>query len=401
MRAKQHLALGALALGAFVIGTAELVIVGILDLVATDLRVGVGTAGLLVTAYALGISLGGPLLTIATLRFSRRRMLLLALAAYVAGNALVIVATGFGLFVLARVVTGSLHGLFIGVASVVAARLVPPEHRGRAMSMVFGGIAVSTVLGVPLGTVIGRELGWQAAFVGIVALGVVAFVATLFLVPPVGEARAAGFSTQARSAFAPRVLAMLGVGLLLLGGQFTAFTYLATYLEKVTGISGSMVSVFLLAYGIASALGTFGGGRLADRGPDAVLLVANVTLILALGVLYLGGSIPVLAAVALAVWGLVGFGLVPSLQLRVVSLAGPGADLAATLGASAVNAGIAVGAFAGGRAEAGHGASATVVTALVICAAALPATWATRYLTSRPGEVTIDAAGTASLKEVR
>src|ERR1044072_8183012 len=165
---RNGLALASLALGSFVIGTAELVVVGILNLVAGDLGVSISTAGWVVTTYALGISLGGPIVSALTTRMSRLFLLRAALAIYVVGNLLAVVAANFGVLLVARVVTGSIHGLFIGVASMVAAGLVPAEKRGQAISMVFGGIAVATVLGVPLGTLIGQSMGWQGAFVGVI-----------------------------------------------------------------------------------------------------------------------------------------------------------------------------------------------------------------------------------------
>jgi DHA1 family inner membrane transport protein len=180
-------------------------------------------------------------------------------------------------------------------------------------------------------------------------------------------------ASQARSALTPRVLAMLGFGLVVVGGQFTAFTFLAPFLERVTGVPAALVSVFLLAYGVAAAAGTFGGGRLADRSPAATIIEATVVLVAALGTLLLAGRVSALTLVALAVWGMAGFGLVPAFQLRVISLAGPGGDLAATLGASAVNAGIAAGAAAGGWVVASHGVRGTVGVALVCCAAMIPA----------------------------
>ncbi|MBB5954366.1 DHA1 family inner membrane transport protein [Saccharothrix tamanrassetensis] len=373
---RSTVALVALALGSFVIGTAELVVVGILNLIADDLSVSVSTAGQLVTAYALGISIGGPIITALTIKLGRKFLLWLALAVYIVGNLVAVISVSFGALLIARVLTGSIHGLFIGVASTVAAVLVPAERRGQAMAMVFGGIAVSTVLGVPLGTLVGQALGWQAAFVGIVILGVIALAATLLLVPPVRSPGSAGIGAQARSAFAFPVIATLLVGFLLLGGQFTALTYLAPYLEEITGISGSLISVFLLAYGVASAVGTFFGGKFADKSATKTLVVANILLIIAFAGLYVFGGSPILATITLALWGLVGFGLVPSLQLRVITLAGAGGDLAATLGASAVNAGIAVGALVGGAVLAASGAHAVVLTALIVSAVALPATWA-------------------------
>lgn len=376
-----NVALGVLGLGTFVTGTAELVVVGILNLIAQDMAVSISTAGQLVTVYALGMSIGGPILTALTARLGRRFLLWLSLAIFIAGNVLAVVAVGFGMLIVARTVMGSVHGLFVGVALAVAAGLVPPERQGRAISVVVGGLAVSTVLGVPLGTLIGQALGWQAAFIAIVVLGVVALVSTLVLVPPVENTGTAGFTAQARHALALRVLAVLGVGFLLMCGQFTALTYLTPFLEEVTGISGAPVSAFLLAFGVATFVGTLAGGRAADsRGATTTLVVCNVVLILAFGALYLVGSTPILVALTLAAWGVVGFGLVPSLQLRVVTLAGPDANLAAALPVSAFNAGIAAGALVGGWALAGWGVAAVVFAALMICAIALPATWATRFL---------------------
>lgn len=380
----------ALGFGAFVVGTAELLVVGVLTLVARDLRTSVASAGALVTGYALGIALGGPLLTAATIRLDRRRVLWAALAAYVAGNALALVAASLPLLIIARVITGSMHGLFVGVAFAVAARLVPEDKQGQAMSVVMGGITVAIIIGVPVGTAIGNALGWRAAFLAVVILGLIALTATLTLVPPVSPRGAASVAQQAGAALAPRVLAMLAVALVVMGGQFTAFTYLASYLERVTGISAAAVSGFLLIYGIAAALGTVLGGKAADRSASLTLTVANALLTAVLALLYLSGSIPVLAALLLAAWGAVGFGFVPALQLRIVSLAGPGGDLAATLGASAVNLGIALGSLAGGIIVSSHGVRAALLAALIVCVAILPATWASRRLRAPAGRQAID-----------
>lgn len=396
---RHRLALAVLGFGAFVIGTAELVIVGILNLVAQDTKVSISTAGLLVTAYAVGISIGGPIVSALTIKMGRRTLLWLALAVYVVGNVLAVTAVGFGELVIARVATGAIHGLFIGVACTVAAGLVPPQMRGRAISMVFGGIAVSTVLGVPLGTLLGQALGWRAAFVAVVGLGVVALVLTLAIVVPVQvpDLGVPDLGAQARYAFAPRVLAVLGMGLLLLGSQFAAFTYLAPFLQRVTGISAGLVSVFLLIYGISCAVGTTIGGRLADRRATTTLIAANVLLIVILGGMFLVGASPVAVGIGLALWGLVGLGLVPSFQLRVITLAGPGGDLAATLGASAVNAGIAAGAAIGGWAVAAFGVHSVFVVAVIISVLGIPATIGTAWL--RP-PVPGPAAGAAASDDV-
>lgn len=395
--ARTNLALGTLFLGAFVIGSAELVVVGILNLIAADLSVSISTAGTLVTAYALGISIGGPLLAALTIRFGRRFLLRLTLAGYLVGNLLAVVAVNFGIFLAARIITGTLHGLFIGVALAVATGIVTPDRIGRAISMVIGGIAVSTVFGVPLGTLVGQALGWQSAFIAIVVFGALALVLTLLFIPQVENTGGGGFGTQVRSALAPRVLVLLLVGLLLLGGQFTAFTYLAPYLEEVTGISGTNISVFLVAFGITNAIGTFIGGRFADRSAKGTLVVANIVLIGALALFYFAGSTPALVALALGFWGLVGFGLVPSLQHRVVTLSGPGRDFAAILPASTVNAGIALGAVFGGWAVASSGVEAAALLGAVVTAVALPITWASGLL-NPPAEDAGAAAGEGEIE---
>ncbi len=379
-----NLALATLFVGTFVLGTAELGPVGMLPLIAADLGVSISAAGALVTAYALGLAIGGPILAAVTIRLARRLLLASTLIVYIAGTLLAVLATDLGLFIVARALTGSLHGLFVGVAFTVAVSVVPPQRAGRAMSAVIGGFAVSVAVGVPLGTLLGQALGWRGSFITVVILGVVCLLATLAFIPPVPHTGASGISAQVRHALAPRVLALLGLAFLLFAGQFAAFTYIVPFLQQVTGISGGLISVFLFAYGTATAVGVFGGGRFADKAASRTLIVATAVLIVALTVLYLIGTIPILVAAALIVWGLLGMGLVPSLQYRIVSLAGTGRDLAATLPASAINAGIAAGALAGGWAVANHSASAVVLVGLAICVIALPVAWATSFLKPPP-----------------
>ncbi|GAA0211571.1 MFS transporter [Saccharothrix mutabilis subsp. mutabilis] len=383
-RSRTNLALGVLFLAAFTLGSAELIVVGILNLIAADTGVSISTAGSLVTAYALGISIGGPVLTAVTIKFARKQLLQLSLAAYVLGNVIAVVATGFGLLLFARVLTGSLHGLFIGAAFAVGAGMMPPDRMGRAISFVFGGVAVSTALGVPLGTLIGQSWGWKASFVAIIVTGVLTLALALAVIPSVPNSGVGGLGAQAGHALAPKVLALLGLGFLIMGGQFAGLTYLQPFLADVTGVSGGTISVFLLVYGIANAVGTFAGGAAADRNAGGTIVAGGVVLVAALLALYLGGSNPVVAAIALGVWGVVGFGIVPSIQYRVVALAGPGRDFAATLPASAITAGIAAGALIGGGAVAASGAKGAVLTSLVICAVGVVAAWATSFLKPSP-----------------
>jgi MFS transporter, DHA1 family, inner membrane transport protein len=381
-----RVALASLGLAAFTVGTSELVVVGILDPIAHDTGVSISTAGTLVTAYALGIAVGGPIVTALTAGLDRRGILRGALAAYVAGNLLTAVTTSFGLLLVSRAATGTVHGLFIGVATVVAARLADPGREGRAIAIVFGGIAVSTVVGVPLGTLIGQTLGWRATFVGVVILGSIALALVVAFVPRVQPEGTGGLSNEAHSALTFPVLATLGIGFLIIGGQFTALTYLVPFLEQVTRISGGAISAFLLAFGLATAAGAFTSGKATDRSASGTLIAANAGLVAMLAALYVSGAVPALAALALVGWGLVGFGLVSTaVQLRVISLAGGGGDLAASLGASAANAGIATGALVGGQVVAGPGVRAVALTAAVILLLALPATVAARSLRPTDG----------------
>ncbi|MPZ93457.1 MAG: MFS transporter [Propionibacteriales bacterium] len=377
---RERLVVLALFLGAFVLGSAELLVVGILELVAVDLAVSTETAGWLVTAYALGIALGGPALTALTIRLGRRLVLVGSLTTYVAGNLWAALSPDIGSLLGARLVTGALHGLFIGVAFSVVGALVPAQRTGRAIAAVFGGIAVATALGVPIGTAIGHASGWRAGFVAIVITGALALALAVAVVPPVPQSGTGGLRAQARYAFTPRVLAVLGVGLLVMGGQFAALTYLAVYLSEVTHVSGGTVSWFLLAYGTANAIGTFAGGWAADRSASRTIVIASGVLVAALVVLFVAGANPVVTLLVLVVWGLVGFGLVPSLQYRVTSLAGPGRDLAGVLPASAVTAGIALGAVVGGRAVAAYGVEAAVLAGAIICALGVLGAGATAML---------------------
>jgi len=381
-------ALAALFAAAFVMGSAELLVVGVIDLIAADLTVPVSTAGTAVTAYALGIAVGGPVLTALTIRAERRAVLAWSVAGYVVVTAAPLVTSSAELFLTARFAAGALHGLFIGVAFTVAGALVPPERTGRAIGIVLGGISVSTALGVPLGTLVGQGMGWRAGFVGVSVLGLAALIALLRVVPAMPAARRSSAAEQARHAFAPRVLAVLGTGLLLLGGQYAVLTYITPFLQERTAVSGGAVSAFLLAYGVATAVGVFAGGWAADRSATRTLVLGNAALVVALGLLHLVAAIPVLVVLVLVAWGVVGIGLVPSLQYRVLELAGPGRDLAATLPASALNAGIALGALGGGWTLDAYGAGGPVIAGLVVTALALPAAWATAALrpTSTPIE---------------
>lgn len=390
-RRRGSLVLLVLFLGTFIMGSAEFLVVGVLNLIAQETGVTISTAGTLVTAYALGLAVGGPVLTAVTFRLDRRFVLRLAIVVYVAATALIAVTADFGMLVLARVLTGAAQGLFVAVAITIGISVVPPERMGRAISVVVGGFAVATAFGVPLGTLIGQFAGWRGGFVGIGLIGALVLVATLVSIPRIAAAESFGFRSQVRHALHPRVLAVLGFAVLLFAGQFTVLTYMEPYLGDTTGISGGLVGAFLLAFGVTNALGTFLGGKLADLNATATMAVCGGVLAVVFGALTLVGAMPVPTAVLMAVWGLVGFSAVPSVQYRVAALAGPGGNLAASLPASALNAGIAIGALVGGWTVTGSGLNAITVVGMVLCAIAVPAAWATGLLTP-PSETTDTAA---------
>ncbi|KAB2343382.1 MFS transporter [Actinomadura rudentiformis] len=389
---RARLTLATLFLGMFVLGSAELLVVGVLDLIAADLQVSIPAAGTLVTAYAAGLAIGGPILTALTIKLNRRSVLIGALLLFALANLLLVLITDYGLFLAARVVAGALQGVFIGAAFTAGIAVVPPERMGRAMSVVISGVAVSAALGSPLGTLVGQALGWRGSFTAVVGLTVVALLATLVLVPPV-PGTGSGAAGQAKHAFAPRVLAVLALTLLIYAALYAALTYLVPFLQGITGVSGTLISVFLLAYGAATAAGSFSGGRFADANAARTLIVGTAGVAVSLLALYLLGAIAVLAALGLLALGLFVGVMTPSLQYRVMSLAGPGGALAQSLPASAVNVGIAFGSAAGGVAIGNSTASSAVITGLIIAVIVIPVAWGTSFL--KPPAVQ-DAAGRAA-----
>lgn len=377
---RPNLVLTVLFTGAFVMGCAEMLVVGMLDLVAADLSVSVSAAGALVTANALGLAIGGPLLTFLTTRFDRRLVLLSTTTVFVLANLLPVLGADYRVFLGARLVVGAAQGLFIAAAIVTATSVVPHERAGRAMAVVITGFAMASAVGLPVGTLLGQAVGWRGSFAAVVAIGALVLVAAALVLPSRPTPAHSGALGQARYAFAPRVLGVLAFAMLVFAGIQSALTYLVPYLDQVSGVSGSAVSIFLLAYGVATAVGSFGGGRFADTNAGRALVVGTIGVTASLAAMAVFGASPLVVAAAVLGTGLFGMGMAPSMQHRVVSLAGPGAPLASSLPASAVNVGIAVGSFAGGAAIDRAGIAAAVVTGAVVAALAVIAAWATSYL---------------------
>jgi predicted MFS family arabinose efflux permease len=369
------LALWALTISAFAVGTTEFVIVGLIPTIAADLGVSLPSAGLLVSLYALGVTIGAPVLTALTGRLPRKTLLLALLALFIAGNAFAAVAPGYDSLIAARFITGLAHGVFFAIASTIATTLVSREKESSAIALVFLGLTVALVTGVPLGTWVGQTWGWQSTFLGVVVLGLIGFIASAVLVPSsLRQGAAPSLRAQARVLTAPRLLLVYLITAVGYGGNFIAFTYLAPMLTDVTGFGAGAVSLIILLYGASVAVGNILGGRLADRlgpVPALTLIFAGLSaVLLALGLVL---TSPVATVAVVAVWGGFAFANVPPLQVYVVQIAravAPDAvDVASGLNIGAFNLGIALGAGAGGVIVESLGlASAPLIGALVVAA---------------------------------
>ena len=348
------LALFALMLGAFAIGTTEFVIVGLIPTIAADLGITLPSAGLAVSLYALSVAISAPLLTAATARWPRKNVLLMLMGIFVVGNLLAWQATGFATLLLARVVTGLAHGVFFSIGATIATQLVAKEKAAQAIAMMFTGLTVALVTGVPLGTFIGQHWGWQTTFLVVSALGVAAFIGSLMFVPrqlaqPLPATRAQQLAVLA----SPRLWRVYAMTIIGYGGTFVLFTFLAPILQTLGGFDNAGVSLMLVAYGIAVASGNILGAKLADRigvRPALKLLFAAQALVL-LSFLFTAAS-PLALTIRTVLLGLTSFATVPPLQLMVVQQAEADApqavDVASGLNIAAFNLGITFGAALGG-----------------------------------------------------
>ncbi|POO56374.1 MFS transporter [Agrobacterium rosae] len=347
------LALFALTIAAYAIGTTEFVIVGLLPTVANDLHITLPLAGLIVSVYALGVTFGAPVITALTGGIKRKPLLLGLMALFIIGNTAAALSPSYEMLLVARVISAFAHGVFFSVGATIAADLVPENRRASAIAMMFMGLTVAIVTGVPLGTLIGQTFGWRATFWAVAALGVVALLGIAALLPGnLKKAPAASIMDQVRVLGSGRLLIVFGMTALGYGGTFVTFTFLASILQDITGFAESTVSLVLVLYGLAIAAGNLGGGRIADRDPVKALtwLFAFQALVLVVFT-FTAPSAPA-ALVTLVALGFLSFASVPGLQLYVVQLAKrfrPGAvDVASALNIAAFNLGIAVGAWIGG-----------------------------------------------------
>ena len=350
------LALLALSFASFGIGTTEFVIMGLLPDVARDLSVSIPRAGLLVTGYALGVVFGGPLLAMATARADRRKALLMLIGIFILGNALCAVAPSYGLLMAARVVTAICHATFFGLGAVVAAGIVPPEKRARAIAMMFAGLTIANVLGVPFGTALGQALGWRASFWAVVAIGVVAATTLVLWLPRRIPAGSGGLMAEARTLKRPGVWLAMSISTMSSIALFSVFTYIAPILEEVTGVTPHGVTVILLLFGAGLTLGNVAGGRLGDWKRIPTIILGTVALIAIQLAFRFTSAGEIAAAATVFAWGFLVFVIIPSIQMQVLHAASGAPALASTLNQSAFNLGNALGAWLGGLAlESGVG----------------------------------------------
>ncbi|MDN6115861.1 MAG: MFS transporter [Enterobacterales bacterium] len=352
-------------MSAFAIGTTEFVIVGLIPTIAADLQVSLPSAGLLVSLYALGVAIGAPVLTALTGRMPRKTLLIGLMVLFTLGNLLAWKAPGYMSLMTARVLTGLAHGVFFSIGSTLATSLVPKEKAASAIAIMFTGLTVALVTGVPLGTFIGQHFGWHETFLAVSLLGIIALIGSLIFVPNgLKHTPPASIARQLTILKQPRLLMVYAKTALGYGGNFVVFTFLAPILQQVSGFSASAVTWVMLIYGVSVAAGNLWGGRLADRmGPIKALQIIFLLLAAVLAVFSFTAHSPVLALITVLFWGAVAFGNVPGLQVYVVQQAeryAPHAvDVASGLNIAAFNLGIAGGAWVGGMIVENYGLMVT------------------------------------------
>ncbi|WP_199099007.1 MFS transporter [Dyella sp. ASV21] len=392
--APSRLALLALSVAAFAIGTTEFVIMGLLPEVAQDLHVSIPSAGLLVSGYALGVAAGAPVLAALTARLERRNALLLLLGLFILGNALCAVAPSYGVLMAARVVAAFCHGSFFGIGAVVASHIVPRGQAARAIALMFTGLTLANVLGVPFGTFLGQWAGWRSTFAAVTVLGVIAAIAVWRLVPALPDLASPDMRRELGVLRKPQVLLALAMTVLGFGGVFTVFTYIAPILQDVSGVSVGATGWVLILFGVGTTIGNTLGGRLADWRLMPSLIAVLVVLSLIMFAFAWTMHSTVGAIVTVFVWGIAAFATVPPLQMRVVQQASEGPHLASTLNIAAFNLGNAIGAFVGGAMiDLGKGLPSVSVAGAIVALLGLLVTLLSAALERRRGAALACAVG--------
>jgi DHA1 family inner membrane transport protein len=344
-----RLALLALAVGAFGIGTNEFVIMGLLPNVANDVGVSIPTAGGLISGYALGVVIGAPLLTIAATRLPRKAALVLFMSWFTVGNALSALAPSYGLLLAARVFTGLPHGAYFGVGSLVAASLVDPDRRARAMSKMYMGLTIANIVGVPLATLLGQHFGWRSAFWVVALIGVLSVSAVLLAVPHQGAPATGGHLRREFAAMrSPQLWLTLLMSIFGFAGMFASFSYVTPMMTDLAGYSPGAVTLLLALFGLGLTVGNALGAKFADRNHNRTLYVALSALILVLLLFTVTAHSMVGGAITIFLVGAAGLAVTSPLSLRVMEQAPGAPTLALATIQSALNIANSLGAFLGG-----------------------------------------------------
>ncbi len=366
-RVPAWLSIAALALGGFGIGTTEFATMGVLPLVTGDLGATIPQGGRLVSAYALGVVVGAPLLAVAGARLPRKVLLLVLMGAFTAGNLLSALAPSFGWLLVARFASGLPHGAYFGIASIVAASLVPPDRRARAVARVMLGLTVANIVGVPLATLLGQQLGWRSTYVAVAVIGVLTIAAVARLVPRVAALPGASPLRELGALRRPQVWLTLLVGAVGFGGFFAVYSFITPTLVEETGLAESGVPAALVLFGLGMTLGTEVGGRLADRGVVRTIATGMGGVLLALVAFSLTVQHVVGAMVGIFLISALGSLTLPALQTRLMDVAGDAQSLAAAGNHASLNVGNALGALLGGAVlAAGYGYTAPALVGAVL-----------------------------------
>lgn len=342
------IALLALAIGAFGIGTTEFVMMGVLPLAADDFGVSIPSAGYLISGYALGVVVGAPLLTAAGTRLSRKHMLLALMGLFTAGNLLFAVSPNHSLGVVFRFIAGLPHGAFFGAGAVIASSLVGKANRAKAVSMMFMGLTLANVVGVPLGTLLGQQVGWRATFLLVAAIGVVTLLAISKLVPNQGKPQESSLRGELRAFRRGQVWLALAIVTFGMGGVFACLSYIAPMMTRVAGYDPATVTLLLSLAGIGMTLGNFLGGRLADKALMPSLCVALGGLAVVLAIFTFTAHAKATAAVTIFFVGVAGFMVGPMVQTRIIDKAGGVPSMVSASIQSAFNIANSIGAYLGG-----------------------------------------------------
>ncbi|MDV6268463.1 MFS transporter [Rhodococcus globerulus] len=343
------LGLIALAMGGFGIGLTEFVIMGLLPEVSADFEVTEAVAGYLISGYALSVAIGAILVTAAVIRFERKKVLLSLMVLFIIGNLMSALAPSYEVMMGGRIVAALCHGAFFGIGSVVAAGMVAPDKRAGAIAMMFSGLTIANVLGVPFGTMLGQQFGWRSTFWAITVIGIVALIGIAALVPTTPAPKAGGGLRGELGAFRNKqVWLSIAITILGYGGMFGAFTYIAFTLTEVSGFAASSVPWLLILFGSGLFVGNVLGGKAADRSLTKALVWMLAILTVVLIVFAATAESKVMTVISLFFMGAFGFATVPGLQMRIMNYASEAPTMASGANIAAFNVGNALGAWLGG-----------------------------------------------------